>query len=229
VIFWRNPNTGLVEALDESGRVVSVQKSLDAPFDANTKQGFSEQTRPDGTTIWVQDGVDGSQSKSWMYNEMLGAVIAGEIASGARISTLHAKNPDYPPYAILCRWMNKNADFKEMMEQAVKDRALVHFERILTEAEASHERNKTGEDDVAATKVLLDALKFTTEKGDRDKYGTKPSNLGEGNVTILIQTGIVRDEPREVTQLPIAKPLEIPIPVAAEAPVKKGKKKSGRS
>lgn len=201
MIYWRNPDTGLIESIDESGRTVAVQRSLDSPFDSATKAGFKEVVRPDGTSFWVQEGVDVKEVKSWFYNPMLGAVIAGEVASGARLSKLREKSADYPPYAILARWMSTFPDFKSMVDQALKDRALLHFEEVIDTADENYKRMAGSEDEHQAAKLKIDARKFLAEKGDRDKFGTKPSTGGEGSVTILIQTGIDR-EPRDVTHAP---------------------------
>lgn len=199
ITYWRNPITGLIEGVKSSGEVLTVQKSLDAPLDVTTKAGFSEHTRTDGSVYWAQDGNGITESKQWIYNDMLGGVIAGEIAAGARLSQLHKKFDWCPPYAILARWRQLVPAFKELVEQAERDRALVHFEEIIETADATYEKFKDDEDaGVQAAKLKIESRKWLAEKGNMDKFGNKSKVISEGSVTILIDTGI-RREPIDVT------------------------------
>lgn len=194
ITYWRNPATNLIEGVDEAGQVVSAQKSLDQPFDATTKAGFTECVRPDGSIYWIQDGVDVTTVKSWQYNVMLGGAIAGEIAAGGALSSLHKKFAWCPPYAILVRWMKHAPEFKEMVDEAIRHRATVHFEEIIQTADEVYDKMKDDPDAmVAAGKLKIDARKFTAEKGDSDKFGSKTKVTGDVAVQILIDTGIVRD------------------------------------
>ncbi len=200
--YWRNPATGLIEGVTENGQVVSVQKSLDEPFDSTTKAGFTEKVRPDGSIYWVQDGVATGESRSWAYSPMLGGVIAGEISAGGAISTLCKKFTWCPPYAILARWMQRIPEFKEMVDEAIKHRAVVHFEEIIQTADEVYATMKDDPDNaVQAAKMKIDARKFTVEKGDADKFGSKGKVTGDVNVQIVIDTGI-RREPIDVTPKP---------------------------
>jgi hypothetical protein len=200
LIYFKNPETGLIEGIDESGKVVTVQKSVDILFDHSTKAGFKEITRPDGSIYWVQDGVDVPTVSSWFYNPMLGALIAAEIAKGGALSTLNKKDKQWPSYPILARWLVVHEDFKQMIEQAEKDRAYLRFEEVSETVEETYREFKGDEDNgIAAAKLKIDALKFLVEKGDRDKFGTKPQAQGGGGVTIIVDTGIDRT-PREVVE-----------------------------
>ena len=203
--YWRNPETGLVEGIDESGRVVSIQKSMDVITDAHTKAGFREIKRADGTTVWVQDGLNVTESKSWFYNPALGGAIASEVAGGSALSTLSKKHEWAPPYAVIARWLVTIPEFKSMIDQAVKDRALVHLEDVLTTAADTYDRMKNSEDEIAAAKLKVEALKFMSEKGDPDRYGKGKGSV-EANVQIVIDTGIRREELKDVT--PITKEID---------------------
>ncbi len=197
--YWRNPRTGLIEGVTEEGQVTTVQKSMDQPFDATTKAGFTEVVRPDGSIYWIQEGVDIKEVRSWAYNPMLGGAVASEIAAGASLSTMHKKFDWAPPYAIMARWMQRVPEFKEMVEQALKDRAVVHFEEIIETADEVYKAMKDDPDAmVAAGKLKIDARKFLAEKGDTDKFGAKQKASGEVNVQIVIDTGI-RREIKDVT------------------------------
>ncbi len=196
---WRNPETNLFEGISEDGTVVTLQKTLDAPFDATTKAGFSEHVRPDGSGYWVQDGTEVRESRTWQFNVALGGAIAAEIAAGASLSTLHKKHRWCPPYAILARWIQRAPEFKEMIDEAIKHRAVVHFEEIIETADAVYDKLKDDEDQmVAAGKLKIDSRKFVAEKSDPDKFGQKIKATGEVNVQIVIDTGI-RREPIDVT------------------------------
>jgi hypothetical protein len=190
---WRNPQTGLIETIAEDGTVLAVQKSLDNPFDATTKAGFTEVVRPNGTTFWTQAGVDTKEAKDWFYNPMLGGAIAGEVSNGGRLSSLHKKHTWCPPYAILARWLSKIPEFKEMVDEALRHRATLHFEEIIEIADETAQAMKGTEDEFNAGKLKIDARKFMAEKGDQDKYGTKNKGGGDVAVQIVIDTGIIRD------------------------------------
>jgi hypothetical protein len=193
ITYWRNPETNLIEGIDQEGRITHVQKSLDTPFDATTKAGFTEHVRPDGSIYWVQEGLGLAVDKSWTYNPMIGGAVAGEIAMGGRLSTLYKTFLWCPPYAILARWLVKVPEFKAMIEQAVRDRALTHFEEIIETADETYKRMQNTDDELGAAKLKIDARKFLAEKGDQDKYGTKNKVQGDVAVQIVIDTGIVRD------------------------------------
>lgn len=199
ITYWRNPITGLIEGIKQTGEVLTVQKSLDAPMDVTTKAGFTEHTRTDGSKYWVQDGHGIVESKQWIYNEMLGGAIASEVASGARLSQLHKTFAWCPPMAVLARWRRVFLDFAEMIEQAERDRALIHFEEIIETADATYEKFKDDDDNaVQAAKLKIESRKWLAEKGNVDKFGSKSKVVTEGSVTIVIDTGI-RREPIDVT------------------------------
>lgn len=196
VYYWLNPATKLVEGIDESGRVITAQKTLDAPFDSKSPNGFIERVRPNGETYWTQEGVDEAVS-NWTYSPMVAGAIASEIASGGLITTLHKKHSWCPPYAILSRWMTMYPEFKEAIDAATEHRATVHFEEIMTVADEAYREARGTDDQVAAAKMKIDAMKFLSEKGDKRKYGREKSE-GDTNVQIVISTGITR-EPKDVT------------------------------
>jgi hypothetical protein len=196
--YWRNPESGLIEGIDAEGRVVSLQSSFDHSID--DKAGFVEEKRPDGTIIHVQKGLDITQTRFWQYSPMLGGAIAAEVAAGSAISTLHKKFTWAPPYAVIARWLRINTEFKAMIDQAMKDRAVVHFEEAIQTADEVYEKLKDDDDHaVAAAKLKIDSRKFATEKGDKERFGTGKGVQGEVSVQIVIDTGIRRDEPKDVT------------------------------
>lgn len=200
MIYFKNPDTGLIEGLDDKGQVVTMQKSVDLVYDHATRAGFREVKRPDGEVIWVEDGVDIPVISSWYYNPMLGAEIASAVAAGASLSTLAKRG--YPTYPVLARWLRVHADFKEMIEQAERDRAYLRFEEIQATAQETYDKYKDDPDTaIQAAKLKVESLKFLAEKGDKDKFGTKPGVGNGGGTTIIISTGIDR-EPIDVTPQP---------------------------
>jgi hypothetical protein len=205
IIYFKNPDTGLIEGMDESGKVITVQKSLDLLFDHSTKSGFKEVTRPNGETYWVEDGLEVPKVSSWYYNPMLAAAICTEVASGKSITKI-CKGGDYPSYPIIARWLTVYPEFRKMMDQAEKDRAYLKFEEIEQTVDEMYTEFKGDEDNgLAAAKLKIESLKFLVEKGDKDKFGTKPPKEAGGGLTIIVDTGI-RREPIDVT--PKAKELE---------------------
>lgn len=202
VTYWRNPATGLIEGISEDGKTTVVQKSLDLTFDAMTKAGFRETIRPDGTAVWVQEGIDVPTTREWRYNPALGGAIAGEIANGGKISKLHKIHDWCPPYAVLARWLVKIPEFKQMIDEALKHRAMLHFEEIIETADEQYEKFKDDDDaGVQAAKLKIDSRKFLAEKGDADRFGTKTKATGDVAVQIVIDTGIRREE-KDVTPQP---------------------------
>jgi hypothetical protein len=106
---------------------------------------------------------------------------------------LHKKLPWCPPYAIIARWISRLPEFKEMIDEALKHRATLHFEEIIEIADETALNMKGTEDEFNAGKLKIDARKFMAEKGDQDKYGTKARGGGDVAVQIVIDTGIIRD------------------------------------
>lgn len=196
VIYWKNPDTGLVEGIGEDGRIQSIQRSLDQPFDISTKAGFTEVQRPDGSLYYVENGVEAGSTTGYTYSPMMAGVIAAEIASGGMISMLHEKNKQFPPYVVIMRWIAKHQEFKEMMDLAIKERAYLKFEQADIIAQEQYLKWKDDPDaGIQAAKLKIDTLKFLTEKGDRDKFGNKPTSGEGGGIQIFIDTGITRISP----------------------------------
>lgn len=198
ITYWRNPATGLIEGIRPDGTVLSAQKNLDAPFDLASKAGFKELVSPTGEVTWIQEDLELKKVHSWKYNHMIGSVIAGEVANGAAISTLHKKFDWCPPYAIIARWKKMFPEFKEMLDDALKDRALLRFEEVIEIADETGRRLQGTEDELGGAKLRIDARKYSAELDDKEAYGSKKTDRDVGPVQILIQTGIQREVPAVV-------------------------------
>ncbi len=193
ITFWKNPETGLVESIDTNGKVVSVQKDPRVIFNPECPVGFTEYTDTSGKKTWVQDGLASAEVSSWIYNPAIGGAICTEISQGALLSTMSKKFSWCPPYAILARWLHKVPEFKEMFEQAKKDRAELHYEEIMQVADETYHNALGGEDEIAAAKLKIDSRKWVAEKGDNEKFGQKTKQEVVGAVSIVVHTGIIRE------------------------------------
>lgn len=198
ITHWRNPETGLIEGIDETGAVVSIQRNPNLHLDVTTREGFTLQDTKDGRRIWVEDGLVDVKASGWNYTPALGGAIATLVASGASLTKIQKTDSSMPPYAVIARWISVIPEFKVMIDQALKDRAHLRAEEVLEIADETYREVKGTEDQVQGAKLAIDARKYTAEKDHADKYGSKAKQVGDVAVQIVIDTGIHR-EPLDVT------------------------------
>ena len=201
ITYWKNPITGLIEGIRADGEVEILQKDPMKLFDAKAPNGFEERERENGEKYWVAEDLPLRKIRSYAYNPAIGGAIASEVANGGYITTLWKKHEWCPPYSILARWLRLIPEFREMIDQATRDRAELHFEETISLADEAYE-NAHPDDKLAAAKLQIESRKWVAEKANKEKFGNNNKLQVEGAVQIVVHTGIVRDvtaKPEQIT------------------------------
>jgi len=141
----------------------------------------------------------------YQYSYRLGQGICNLIREGMTFKAIAAME-QMPSTSIIYRWRQIYPDFKENCDQAMKDRSMHYHDRILEEVD---ELDDTTKDDVPAKRLKIDTLKWAADRAD--PVAKKAAEGGSGDVTIVVNTGITRDNVIEVTdgQSKIIQPPEV--------------------
>ena len=196
-IFIKN-DRGLIEAIDiMTGRVLAVQSS-EADILSGKADRVTRINTPEGP-IFIENSLNFDmvgRLKSYPYSKTLGDLICEQIVHGKSIQA--ACEEMNIPYSIVLHWSRQHPEFKEAMAQAKKDRAEWMHGELLEVA-----RTK------ADTKTHIEALKWSAEKDDPEKFGARTKISGDPNapVSFIIDTGIRRDvTPKEEGPIQIMEP-----------------------
>jgi hypothetical protein len=188
-LFSQLNEDGLIEIIDElTGDVVAIQSSTDDLLKGK-RERLVEYTLEDGTIVLIEKGMslDRISKKSYAYSKVLADIICQEVTEGAPLTKL-CKEDKYPSYATVCRWRRDHDDFNKALVMAYKFRADYYADKVLEEAE-----DTLTKDDAAVQKVKVDALKWSAEKGNPERYGNKVKLLGDAApIHLMIDTGIDR-------------------------------------
>jgi len=154
----------------------------------------------------------------WKYTDSVVGVIAEYIASGGRITKLP---PSLPPYCVIVRWRKKYPEFRQALEDAIRDRADYFQEQTMEYLEELKESG--AEDRSSVARVQIDAMKWMAQTGNNDKYGNKTKLSGDPQapLQIILDTGIRRNTD-EVVYVPPSEILEaarVPLPVPTDMQV----------
>lgn len=102
-----------------------------------------------------------------------------------------AKMPNMPGLHVLYRWMEVHPDFKERVKRAKGGRADYYRDK----AEDSLDRCSHS-DEVKLAKLKFDGYMKLAEKDNPADYGSvRESGGGNAPLQIIVQTGIMRDDP----------------------------------
>lgn len=197
-IASRNAATGLIEILDAiTGDIIAVQHTYDFTPGSNDPERSILVTTPEGHTVELQKGPaseayeqDTSLIPSrWRYSDTLAQLICEQITMGERITKLPR---GYPPYSTVARWRKERPEFRQMLEDAVKDRADQFHDMLLDYLEEMKESG--AEDRASVARVQIDAIKWMSKVGNVDKYGDKTKISGDSSspLTIVLESGIRR-------------------------------------
>lgn len=134
-----------------------------------------------------------TESGNFRYSWQMGMLICNYVREGKSIAAIGRLN-DMPAAALIYRWSAIRQDFREALDAAKTDRAEYYHDKVLEITEGITEK-----DDVPVAKVKIDTYKWAAEKGNPAKFGAKASNkIDAGAVTIIVNTGIQREEVIEV-------------------------------
>lgn len=188
---YLNPETGLIELIDpKSGAVVKVQKTKESLVE----DSFVE-AEVDGHKLLVERGIDldrfANRVSRWLYSNVMGQVIAQTMVEKNLSLKKVCEENGMPPYSVVCRWRRQHQEFRQMLEDARRDRAELLAEEALELADDADE----DADAISKARLRVDVRKWAAEKADPDKFGAKKAVDGNGSVsvTLVLNTGIVRE------------------------------------
>ncbi len=125
------------------------------------------------------------------YTELL-LEIAARVGSGQTLSQVE-KDAAMPPARAILFWEGADPKFKSIMEAARKARAEHHADKVLAIADEVEESTSK------SSKVKIDAYRWASEVGDREKYGSQTKHVGDANkpIAFTFATGIDRSADAE--------------------------------
>lgn len=139
---------------------------------------------------------EGDGALTLHYTTELGDAIANLVREGYTLKKI-AEIEGMPPLHYIYSWRSGHPDFAKKMKDARKDRATwFHDEAV----EVLKESATIEKDEVAREKFRFDSFLKLAERGAPEEYGAKPAGaIGGGAMTIVINTGINREQVIEVT------------------------------
>ena len=182
---------GLIHIVDSlSGKTVAA-----FPADGNLPAVLYPTNLDDGTIVYTPQGpplVSGGY-KEITHNPVIVDLICQKITEGASLTEI-CKNPDMPSYNVLCAWRRKHPYIDEALQRAREDRAEVHRDKALREAENAESRDPLG-----ASALRVDTHKWAAGI-DNSKYNPKSKIEATINnpTQIIISTGIDRTPIKDV-------------------------------
>lgn len=180
-----------------TGQVLAVQNNL-----GNIKHTLDEIAR-DSVLVRIGDrdiyvdpsvpleNLEERLGKNYPFSPQLCELICEQLASGKSPLDI-SKQSGFPSTMTMRRWRNKHKEFDDMWRMALQDFA---EEEAREAREVALEVHKAGDPDlVPGAKLLVDTLRWSAEKSDAEKYGTKVKVSGEvkHSVSLVVDTGIRR-------------------------------------
>lgn len=132
----------------------------------------------------------------YRYNEKWARIIA-QLYMEVSLDTI-CKKDGFPSLGVINRWRAEHSEFDEALDMARKYRAESYEDRIHDMATSEEALEK---EQVAGVKAKFDMLKWLASVNNRERYGqNQNARAGEGGVTIVLDTGIRRNEDIEIQQ-----------------------------
>ena len=187
---------GLIEVLcAHTGRLLCLQSSPDSLFERKWERLTKIET-PDGP-VWLERGLNfdlTKMCKGMPYSSTLAGLLLNHVASG--MSLMKACDELSLSYSDVLLWKRQSAEFRDNLDEAKLERA--DFARELIHHIGEERGN-------------LDALKWSAEKGNPEKYGPRIKHSGDKNspLSFVLDTGIRRpgddgyQEPEDVSPVGI--------------------------
>lgn len=203
---YLNTQTGLIEIIDPlTGNVLAIQSTHDFTPGNNptldptksiivqTANGPVELQAGPAAELYAQ--AHDKIPTRWKYSTTLAHLVADEIARGGKLTKLP---PTYPPYTTLARWRREIPEFRQILEDATRDRAEHFHDHVFEELETMHE--SSSDDRAAVARTAIDSMKWLAQVNNNDRYGNKTKISGDpaAPLQIILDTGIRRDEPLPV-------------------------------
>ena len=198
--FYQMNIRGLIEMVDAvTGNVIAVQRDYNTDLLSGKKHDFIKYQLEDGSIVLGQKGLDLSKyvATSYVYNKAQADIVCHKIVNGELLTDI-CKQPGMPNYATLTRWRMEHPDFSHLLEVARRARAEVFQDKAVQAVDEDKLAVMT-KDDIMATKLRVDTLKWAAEKNDPSRFGNKDSRGAQagGALQIVVNTGINRDDSHE--------------------------------
>lgn len=194
LVFRWNKHRGIVEGVDPlTGHVVLAQASMDAP----TTSKMVRVRLPSGVEVLSSPGLDlkGYEPVKLGFNKIIADIILDRLQEGDSLKKA-LKGIDISSATVL-RWAEQLPSFGDALARARAVRAEQIHDKILDTAEEMLEGSMTkGELDSISRGI--DNLKWVAEKDSPNRFGNKKDTAFGGATTIIIQTGVTREEVIEV-------------------------------
>lgn len=194
-MYKLNHETGLIEAYDPiSGVLLGVQQSRDdiltlAPRIADRMRLIKLE---DGREIWLEHGINPDRIPTnfkWKYSDIYAAMICEQITLGKTLTQI-CNMQGYPSYSAVCRWRREVPQFKEMLDDAKRDRAEQKVDEAL---QIVDELKMPTSEEIQHAKLRADMRKWYAEKDDAAKFGSKLKVQADVvSTTLVVHTGILR-------------------------------------
>lgn len=119
------------------------------------------------------------------------SILASLIRDGKTLPQI-AKMEGMPTANVLYAWKRESEEFRIALQEAEKDRAEQFHSKII---DVVYQLQSLDKNDVPAMKLMLETLFRLAESDNPDKYKARPgaTEVGSGNITIRVDTGIDRN------------------------------------
>ncbi len=199
---------GLLDVVDEeTGQVVARQK-LPKKLDPKKKRRLNRRSKAEvhsdqvhhvfdasGKKRLVVKGMDPSKlpREVWPYSEAFVEQIVGLLIEGHTLTEIGLID-GMPSRRCMYTWMTKYKEFEERVKKARQLRAEYYHDAAITTAEDSNRKT------IHSDRLKVDTYKWAAGVADREQFGNHTKITGDVNAPIgfIINTGIQRDEPKDV-------------------------------
>lgn len=147
----------------------------------------------------------------FQFNYAIALEICQLVRKGYRMTQI-AEMPGMPSVDIIAFWQRREKMFAEELRQAKRDRAELHYEKVLEIADQALDGVFPTQAAAASARLASDSYKWAAEKMYPERFGNKVVHEGNTEKPILmrvINTGINRQLPDVVVQSIIEKSKEV--------------------
>lgn len=195
-IDFVNPDTGEIEATAKPKTEGADGRQL-AQERKKSDYDFRWKTATDGNHLLVPADISQKNlDPAWsLYKNRrdLCLEIAMEVAGGRTFYQLD-KLKQFPSTRTVFYWYARDAEFKNLIDEARRVRAEFYHDQLVEVAESVEERN------ARSSKVKADIFRHLMSVNDRERFGqSKSETPGPATVNIVFQTGIHRECPEQKT------------------------------
>lgn len=187
---YLNPETNVIEVYDEdTGELVTVKPQYVDPT-LTLRERAVPVDLPTGERILVDPKTP--IPSTWEYSVEAAQKICDELLEGKYLKDI-CDGKRFPPFKIVMRWKRAHEEFQRMYLEALEDRAEYFGDHIRELADTADEGN------VGSRQLQISTYKHLTQV-DSKRFQPKQTTqvATQGSQTLVIVTGIVRDDEKEI-------------------------------